>query len=116
MISLLTQIEEAARCARQLATEQGEREERKRLQVQRAALSRHANGTGKHCGVGLKSAVLERLPVGEENAITSGDIRALVSDIAFAPSGLSSTLTTLCDAGLIRRVGTVTRYRYYRLP
>lgn len=75
---------------------------------------RPAMRTGRYGGKGLKAALLERLPIGKENAIGQPDIRKLLPDIDYAQSGLSSALCVMVGEDLICRIGNRNPYRYYR--
>lgn len=113
MMNLLQQLERASKHARALADEAGARKMKRKQDTAQRFESRAAGGNTKHLPTGLKQALLERLPVGEENAITQAEVRPLISDIQYAESGLSATLSNLAKSGEAYR--TESRpYRYYK--
>lgn len=114
MSLIAQQLMAASLHAKRLAAEDAEQTTRQRKRVQRAARTRKAKGNGKYIGTGLKAALVQRLPVGIGNAAAIADVRQLLTDIAFADHGLSSTLSSLVDAGDIKRIGTPKKYRYYK--
>lgn len=77
---------------------------------------RPAMRNGKYGNKGLKAAILEPLPIGRDNALVQAEIRALLPDIDYAHSGLSSALCVLAGEGLIFKTGNRNPYRYYRKP
>lgn len=105
--SIPQQIAAAAACAAALASEPPPGPKR---------CIRPAMATGKYGNKGLKAAILDRLPVGRENALVQAEIRSLLPDIDYARSGLSSALCVLVSDGLIFKSGNRMPYRYYRKP
>ncbi len=103
--SLANQIEAAAHHAACLALEQAKPPARR---------STPPRPTGKYGAKGLRVALLERLPVGRENAIPQGAVRKLLPDIDYATTGLGATLAELAENGAIRRAGSRGHYLYHR--
>lgn len=64
---------------------------------------------------GLLDALRERLPIGEEAALSKAEIRELLGDVDYANTSLSGSLTRLVNAKEAKRVGTPGNYRYYRI-
>lgn len=112
MSTLLQELTAAAANAARLAETQTVEAARKAAKYHRVAETKAASG--KSTGKGLKQALLLRLPIGEEHAIPLAEVRALVADISYAESGLTATLTWLCDCGDLQRTGVNRRYRYFR--
>ena len=113
MMNLLQQLERAGKHARALADEAGARQMKRKQDTAQRFESRAAGGNTKHLPTGLKQALLERLPVGKENAVTQAEIRQRIADIPYAESGLSSTLSNLAQRGEAHRT-EVRPYRYYK--
>lgn len=112
-MNLLEQLTAAAANAARLAEENTVAAARQAAKYRRADATKAAAG-GQCVAKGLKQALLERLPIGEQDAILLAGVRALLSDLSFAESGLSATLTDLFSVGAIARTGVKRSYRYYR--
>ena len=117
MSTLLNQLNAIAVNAARLAAETAARQAHAADMLHRRSEARRKAWTGRrdpYAGKGLKAALLDRLPVGEDNAIGLPEIKKLLPDIDYADNGLSATLTNLSDAGAVGRTGQKYRYRYYR--
>ncbi len=112
-MSLRAQIEAASKNARAIAASPSESEKRQE-RSRRAAQTRVEQGQKQFVATGLSRALLDRLPVGKQNAITRPEIRKLLVDIDYAPNGLSAALLRYIDLGQVGRIGAEGNYRYYR--
>jgi hypothetical protein len=114
MLTIAQQIISAGQCAAALAAGQHELTERQKLARQKAVATKIANGNGIYTSTGLKTALRQRLPRGEENAIALDEIRKLLTDITYSPNGLSAALNVLIRDGEAKRNGPRGMYRYYQ--
>jgi hypothetical protein len=105
MLSLAAQLQAAGAQAQRMAAEQ----ERQRAEW----LERKAKGLPPRRG-GLAESLRERLPLGEENALSLAQIRALLADLDYLDNGLTAALSRMANDGEIVRTGEKYSYRYYR--
>lgn len=112
-MSLLQQLLLAGSNSREIAAEAIEKQNRRITETARRFNSRAENGNKKNLPTGLKQALIERLPVGKDNAITQAQIKPLIADIHYAESGLSATLSTIAKNGEACRTSE-RPYRYYK--
>ncbi len=112
-LSLRAQIEAASKNAQAIAKAPCESEKRRQRSLQ-AAKTRIEKGQKDFVATGLSAALLDRLPVGKENALSRPEIRKLLTDIDYAPNGLSAALLRYIDLGQVCRFGIEGNYRYYR--
>jgi len=120
MHTVAQQLDLISQHIQRAAAERERQAQTERMLAERSAEARRRawqtrKDSGKYAPTGLIGAVLNRMPVGIDNAIFHWQVEALVADVPHAPYGLSEALSRLRDRGLIARTGERRQYRYFKL-
>lgn len=109
-LSLVDQLKAASRVSMREAEQKAAEN---RTKAERQVEIRAKQWASRRAGKNIFEELIRLLPKREESAVSLGEIKRLMSDMALMDSTISSSISTLVKQKRVLRTGARREYRYY---